>query len=262
MDKKQKKNKNGIGKRVTIGFLSIVALLFFSGMISLIELSRVSGQPEAILTANQHNIEIVEEMLDAARDQNMSIIRLSIFGDRTGDSICRVSMARLEAVLEIAREEARDKAQLDSLTFMVTDMRILTDNYLDFGLNDEGDYIDPDWYADHFEPMYDNLTTAIENYMDAAQRALMPHTERLKRDAYRAVTPVLISLAVMIAVVLMFYYFVTIYGVFPIVRINRALGDYLNYRMPFNVKAECRDELAELRERIETLIARAKTGKN
>ena len=40
----------------------------------------------------------------------------------------------------------------------------------------------------------------------------------------------------------------------PIVRMNKGLGDYLSFRIPFTVKADCKDEVLELKEKIETLI--------
>ena len=45
----------------------------------------------------------------------------------------------------------------------------------------------------------------------------------------------------------------TIYCVNPIVKINKSLGDFLSFRLPFNVKAECKDEVLELKERIDSL---------
>lgn len=67
----------------------------------------------------------------------------------------------------------------------------------------------------------------------------------MKKNAYRAVTPVLISLVVMIAIVLMLYYFMSVYCVNPIIRMNKGLGDYLSFRVPFAVKADCKDEVLE-----------------
>jgi hypothetical protein len=46
--------------------------------------------------------------------------------------------------------------------------------------------------------------------------------------------------------------------VVPIVKINRALGDFLTYRLPFNVKADLRDEFKELADSIEKLIGISK----
>ena len=52
----------------------------------------------------------------------------------------------------------------------------------------------------------------------------------------------------------MFYYFVMIYIAKPIVDMNKSLGDSLKYKMPFVVKSECRDEMAELKDRIEAIV--------
>ena len=69
----------GLRKRVTVGFLSIVCLLFFSGMVSFVELSHLSRDTGEILKANMRNIELAKEMLDAAHEQNVALIRLSVF---------------------------------------------------------------------------------------------------------------------------------------------------------------------------------------
>ena len=74
-------------------------------------------------------------------------------------------------------------------------------------------------------------------------------------------TPVLISVTVMIAIVLMLLYFLSIYCVSPIERMNKSLGDWLSFRTPFNVKGDLKDEVLELKERIETLINQSKQPK-
>ena len=65
----------------------------------------------------------------------------------------------------------------------------------------------------------------------------------------------------MIAIVLMFYYFVMFYGFNPILKINRSLSDFLTYRLPFNVKAELLDELKEVVDNIEKLIGLSKQNR-
>ena len=83
----------------------------------------------------------------------------------------------------------------------------------------------------------------------------------MKKNAYRAVTPVLISVAVMIAIVLMLFYFMSLYCVTPIERMNKGLGDWLAFRVPFAVKGDFKDEVLELKEKIETLINLSKQNK-
>ena len=261
----------GMRKRVTIGFLSIVCLLFFSGMISLLELSHLSRDTGEILKANKRNIELAKEMLDAAHEQNMALIRLSVFGDRSCDSLCRISMERLESTLLVAQDEALEKSFLDSLAFATTELRLLTDNYLAFGAHLRADSLEagarPDsvgsrWYNDEYQALYSRLTAAIKSYMTSTQSSLVPRAEQMKKNAYRAVTPVLISLAVMIAIVLMLFYFMSIYCVTPIERMNKGLGDWLSFRVPFAVKGDLKDEVLELKEKIEALINISKQTKS
>lgn len=259
----------GLRKRVTVGFLSIVCLLFFSGMVSFLELSHLSRDTGEILKANKRNIELAKEMLDAAHEQNIALIHLAVFGDRSYDSLCRAELERLENTLLIAQNEALEKSFLDSLAFATTELRLLTDNYLAFGLAGSDslnvaqvDSVGGLWYNDEYEALYGRLTSAIKNYMTSTQSSLAPRAEQMKKNAYRAVTPVLISLAVMIAIVLMLYYFMTIYCVNPILGMNKGLGDYLSFRIPFTVKGDCKDEVLELKEKIDTLISQSKQSKS
>ena len=266
----------GMRKRVTIGFLSIVCLLFFSGMVSFVELSRLGRDTGDILKASRRNIELAKEMLDAAHNQNVALIHLTVLGDRSYEKVCRREMAHLEDVMLVAQNEALDKSFLDSLAFATTEMKILVDGYLarvdaaeaiaavvaadttlvaadSLTVNERVAEVGKDWYTNEYEAVYHRLTAAVKAYMTSTQSSLAPRTEQMKKNAYRAVTPVLISLVVMIAILLMFYYFMTIYCVNPIVKINKSLGDFLSFRLPFNVKAECKDEVLELKERIDSL---------
>lgn len=286
----------GIRKRVTIGFLSAVLLLFISGMLSLFELNQLSRGTDEILKANQRNIELAKEMLDAAHDQNMAFIRLSIFREAKYDSLCRASLKRLEETLAVAREEALDKSFLDSLFLATTELRLLTDRFLaefsaqqralearadslilaareglDSLANASVDSLEASvvvapapTVADFVEQerhdaIYTRLTAAIRTYMTSTQSSLAPRTELMKKNAYRAVMPVLVSLLVMIAIVLMLYYFTLLYCVNPVLRINRSLGDFIQFRIPYRPKkADFQDELSELNEKIETMITLSK----
>lgn len=278
----------GMRRRVTIGFLSIVGLLFVSGMISLLELSRVSRDTGEILKASKRNIELARQMLDAAQEQNVALIRATILGDRDQDSVCRAALKRLEQTLLVAQSEAHDKSFLDSLAFATIELRLLIDGRLmreeplsadtlaaQGPIEDAAAATAPtdtatlrtphhseqaEWYVTQYEQSYGRLTAAIQSYMTSTQSSLAPRAEQMKKNAYRAVTPVLISLMVMIAIVLMLFYFMSIYCVNPILRLNKGLGDYLAYRIPFAVK-ECKDEMLELKEKIETLINLSKQNK-
>ena len=260
----------GMRKRVTAGFLSIVCLLFFSGMVSFLELSRLSRDTDEILGANQRSIRLAREMLDAVHGQSRAMARRAVFGDRSYDSLCRAGLERLEEVLLAAQKEAADRSALDSLAFATTGLRLLTDRFLasDAARRTDSlavrgaDSLGARWYRTEYGAYYDRLVSAINYYMTSTQSSLAPRAEQMKTNAYRAVTPVLISLAVMIAIVLMLYYFIfwsTVSG-----RSNgwtRGWTTTSPSGCPFAVKGEFKDEMLSLREKIEALINLTKQAK-
>ena len=65
----------------------------------------------------------------------------------------------------------------------------------------------------------------------------------------------------MIAIVLMFCYFILVYCVSPVERMNKSLENYLAFRVPFVVKGELKDEMLALKEKIESLINLIKQSK-
>ena len=178
-------------------------------------------------------------------------------------------MSRLEQTLAVARDEALTPSSLDSLTAAVARMRKLTDNFL--AVSDEAedaefsDYEDElsslewnmEWYENQYYDCYQSLTSAVGKFMTSTENSLAPRTEQLKKNAYRAVTPVLISLVVVVVIVLMFHFFIKVYCVDPVLMMNDSLGHYLSFGVPFRLKSELRDEPAQLKEKIEELIRRS-----
>lgn len=269
----------GISKRVAIGFFSIVALLFISGMISLFELSNLSTDTEDILSASRRNMEIANDMLKSAHEHSLAVMHIVVFGERSREDVCRRALSDLEGRLAAARNEALDASQLDTLASSIEALRRETDAYLSVDhtkpapvdsvavvqIAVEGvmpsDVVEREaamsglkWYDTKYRQTYDNLSTQIQEFMTHTHSSLEPRAEQLNKNAYRSVTPVFISLIVMILIVLMFYYFINVYCVKPVVKMDKSLSDYLAYRLPFNVKTELLDEYKDLHDHIETLI--------
>lgn len=251
----------GIRKRVTIGFMSIVTLLFFSGMVSLFELGHLSTDAEAILDNSHRNMELAKGMLSSLHKQNYAVAEVAVLGSVRSDSLSREGLIYLENSLAAAYDLSKGGAHLDSLTVTVAELRRLTNEML-AALNDTlPSSFDRVWYNDVYMPVSSKVSEQINDYMSATHEGLTTRAEQLDHNAYRAVMPVLISLLVMIAIVLMLYYFITIYCVNPVLSLRKSLADWLAFRLPFAPKSECRDELLELKEDIETLINQSKQTK-
>ena len=54
----------------------------------------------------------------------------------------------------------------------------------------------------------------------------------------------------------------SIFCVTPIERMNKGMGDWLSFRVPFAVKGDLKDEVLELKEKIESLINISKQTKS
>ena len=264
----------GIRKRVSIGFLSIVVLLFFSGLVSLFELNHLSADIDIILSTNRKSIEISEGMLDAVRANDRAVMRYAVMRDTSYLDSCRMRFMDLSNKIAQARQETSNSAaslfdlldeSVGQLNGVFDQLRhskavetsILPDS-MRVGLKP---YDGEVWYDEIYMPVYNKTSDQITQLLTHSQSFLAPRAERLSRNAYRAVTPVFISLVVMIVILLMFYYFIMIYTVKPIVEMNKSLGDWLRYKLPFTVKAECNDELEELKTKIESVTNNAKMSK-
>lgn len=263
----------GLRRRVTVGFMSIVGVLVLSGMVSFIELSTLSNDTDYILGANRRNRELAREMLAAARDQNRAFVQMTAFEDRTLDELCKSSLDRLDVVLEEARRESLSPEIVDSMIVCAKQLRYTSERYMAAPTLDDDKY---DLLKSEFpqldslslsfkrtifaeyQPIYFRLISSIDNYMTMSQNSLAPGAMQLQNNAYRAMTPVFISLVVMIATVLMLFYFMMRYCVIPIVMINKSLKDYLSFKVPYAPKSQNKDEVGELSEKIEALIAQNK----
>lgn len=112
------------------------------------------------------------------------------------------------------------------------------------------------WYIETYQTEYLNMSSQITKYMTGSHTTLGPEVNNLSHTARRAVTPVSITLIVMIAIVLMFHFFFMVYIVKPIQRIDRSLGSYLTYKMPFDDSIRSRDEIRGIRDKIAALISK------
>ena len=158
---------------MSIAFLSIVGLLFASGMISFLELSHLSYDTEEILKANQRNMELAKEMLGAVHDQNVAIVHLAILQDASYDSLCRTGMQRLEHAVATAQKGALDRSALDSLTGATTELLVLTKMFLATESPKAGDESGEVWYNEYYEKQYEKVVTAVWMSFDSRPFTVM-----------------------------------------------------------------------------------------
>ena len=287
----------GISKRVTIAFISIIALLSIAGVIALLELNDMSNDTQSILTASRLNMERANSMLKSAHEHSIAIMHVVVFSEDNYRNDIDKSMTNLTKSIQTAVENASNPSRLDSLVASANLLKKVCDERLtkvdapdtiiivnnlnvttligetpeqNISLQEvelekliehqqkKNESDNEGWYDNEYKALYDKLVDNIEAYMTHTHSSLAPRAEKLIKNSHRSIAPVFLTLVVMIAIMLMFYYFIQTYCVKPITKMNKALSDYLTYRLPFSVKAELNDELKEMNDNIETLIAQAR----
>ena len=258
----------GIGKRVTVAILSIVALLSVSGVISLFELNNLRNDAESALSVGSQGIDVVNDLLSSLHNHSCAMVDLALFEDATRRSDCDKALDSIDVTIASVREQASTtmKLHLDTMAMYSKELRNVTDRIcthlaqskdtvvLQLGFDGRL------YYVHDYEPTYNKFVAQVKKYSFLVHERLAAHVDRLSKNAHRSVVPVFISLLVMIAVVLMFFYFIHIYGVKPIVRINRSLAEYLRFKLPYKANAEMIDEIKELNDNIENLINISKSN--
>ena len=246
----------GIRKKIMIGFLSLAALLFFAGMVSFVELLRLSKTTQVLLDSSTRNIELSRQMLDAVQDQNTALLQMVVLGRDEYESLYLSGQQQFDHALAQATVTIKDLSELDS----VYNARLRYNEVVaaQLGTHRKDDI---DWFVNVYKTSYYDLTTAVKNYMISSQGSLGIRAAQLKGNAYRAISPSIITLGVAILIVLMFFFLIDLYYIRPVLKITKGLDDYLSLKIPFNVKMEGKDEVFRLKELIESLILVLKNKK-
>ncbi len=247
----------GIRRKIIIGFLGLAVLLFFSGVISIVELGRLERQTESTFDSGTANLELAREMLDAIQDQGLAMLQHNVEGNINFDSIYLVNNARFTDALNRATISVHDVHELAPIYDAYTAYDKMINQFIG-----QGGRENMEWFRTVYKEAHFNLASAIKDYMISSQQRMNSKIAGLGETAYRAITPGILALSVGIIILLMFLYLIDTYFSRPVVAINRSLKGYLSTRIPFNVKMEGRDEVMELKEQIEDLIAAIKNKKS
>jgi len=211
-----------------------------------------------MLGASFRNMELSKTMLDAVQDQNTALLQMIVSGSRNSDSMLIVGRQKFDSSMREANVLIRDLQGFDSIYAANVAYNRIVDAYLSDSLHKNS----VGWYVNIYETSYADLTTSIKNFMVSSQRIMDVKAQRLEDNAYRATMPGFIALLIGILIVVVFFYFINLYYISPVLKITDALKNYLNSKIPFKVNVEGRDEMFRLKESIEKLIDQQKSKRN
>lgn len=243
----------GIRRKIIIGFVSLALLVMGAGGVSLFELTRIEKNTRQILDAGNQTMKISRELLDGAEMQHLSLLHTYSTGNSSAgyDSMFLAGRKMFTDALELGRE-TRSEA-ISGIDDAFQNYERLTREYFTGSVDHETDWLRSDYWN-----AYLNLTTAVKEYMTGTEYDLGRQAENIEENAYRAITPSLVTLGVILLLLFVLLYFIDLYYIKPVVRMSGSLDGWVKYNTPFNPRFEGRDEAFELKENIEELIDRIK----
>lgn len=237
----------GIRKKVALGFICLGLLLAGSAAVSLFELGRIGHRTRQILEAGNLNMAISHDLLDGAEMQNISFMHG--FGTAAAgyDSLYFAGWRMFKGALERGRAEGI--VAMDGIEQAFTDYENLTGHYFS-----APEFFDRRWLKTDYWKTYTAMTAAIKEYMSGSESNLGIRASNIEHNAYRAITPSLVTTAVLMLLLFVLLYFIDLYYMRPVIAINRGIAGWLKFRSPFRAAVEGRDETLELKENVEKLI--------
>lgn len=247
----------GLRKKILAGFVGIAILLLFAGAASLFELESLSKSTQALIETSSKNMKATQMVLNAVHEQNADLLEMVILSDNLNhDSLISVSKEQLTAAFKLAAAIEKNQDELDVIFHAYSAYDRVVDSY-----HPENKEANIAWFVGVYKNAYLTFITTINDYMSDFQHSLAIKTTQLEKNAYRATTPNIITIAVLGIIIGMFLFFVDKYFIKPILDINKGLQNYLSNKTPFKVKVDSNDEIQSLKESVEKLILLYKNKK-
>ncbi len=243
----------GIRRKVTIGFACLAALVAGAGVVSFFELRHIGTETRLILDESNRNMTISRELLDGAEMLHLALLHDYTVGSFNGGNDSLYTAGRRLFADALAKGHEAGQTAMDGIQAAYSRYEGVVREYFTSGA-----YFESDWLKTNYWTTYMRLTDAIKEYMTGAEYNLGTHAAVLRHNAYRAITPSLVTLGVVLLLLVLLLYFIDIYYMKPVVAMNRSVKGWLSSAAPFNAKVEGKDETGELKENIMELIARIK----
>lgn len=239
----------GLRQKIGLGLTAISVLLFFAGLISYLEITRLESISKTVVALGAKSVVISNEMLDIMSHQDSAVIKFI----ESRDTLLFVNESELTLnKLQLLSEKVDSSFQANS------DINSILEKQTYF-LNSVSEYNDStkfntSWYFHTYKSDYNKFVFTVKQFMRSTQKTVVEETEKLTQSAFRAIKQGLITLITAIVIIIMFFMLIDTYYINPVIKITKALKNYHNLKTPFNVKVVGRDEVYMLKEYIEQLM--------
>lgn len=252
MGKKEKKTLS-IRTKLVLSLSAIAAVLFVSGLVSIMEFSRMSDYVSRSLIEDLERTKAAENLGNVCRRYNDRI--LSDVG--AADSLVFVNFDRNAAIQQCdsASQVLSVRGEGPLADSIQVRYRVYAETSLQLDSVIVSDFVDSRaWFFASLQPAYNALNHAIEDYRTEVNRHLMVSADEFQEGFYRGIIPgVVITGAGLLLIFLLLFYILSYY----VQPLKRMLGQLEAFNKEgvkkYSVDFEGDDELVRLNDNIRDL---------
>ncbi len=244
----------GIRNKVLLGFVVIGLMLFTSGVIAFFEFGRMSERLSVLLSNNMSNLSTSTAIFNLVDKENT--ILLEKLRDDNLSHIPSFSSEKVLSQIKLLQQNYtndKERALADSINYSyVAYIQVI--NELESVWFDSYQSKN-EWYFSKLQLTYEKLRGYIQKYYIISQSSVGGNFDNLNESFYRSIMPGIIAIAVGIVLVILFNYFINLFILKPIIRINKALKNYRDIDKEYNVTFDYGgDQLQELNDNIKDIV--------
>lgn len=247
-----------IRKKIFLGCIIIAFILFLAGVVIVFEMKRIRSSVSVALFENVASMNAAHRMQYLIGQQNIVVLNYhSVENDSIlttfRDNIANYHSAYNEAKNTITIEG--EKAIIDSIDMYYSQyneiVNLLTTTNID----------KKSLYALHFprlSEIYNRISKSINELFLINQQMVEKNSLLIDQNYYRMIMPAIVAIVAGIVLIFLFYYFMNIYVIKPILKITKGVNAFSATRVPYKVEIETQDEIAELNTELKKLTELAK----
>jgi len=250
----------GLRAKILSGFLILAIMLLVAGVWSIRELRSVGTSVQKILDDNYRSINAAKTMIQALERMDSGVLLLLSGNWEEGRSILEQADVTFQEAFEVAQNNVTIQGEQDlmeRLDAKFSQYKTLWQRPI-VGTQHEKDI---DWYFKELHTRFLQVKSPAQELMTMNDEVMYNTATDLKTRAHRAAMPGVIAIISAFVFALMFNYFVNYYMVNPIIKMKRAIADFLDDNIAIHLKIGTKDELADLADYIDRLSAEASLKK-
>jgi NtrC-family two-component system sensor histidine kinase KinB len=242
----------GLRAKILSGFLILAVMLLVAGVWSIHELRSVGASVQKILDDNYKSINAAKTMIQALERMDSAVLLLLSGNWEEGRPILAKADTTFQRAFEVAQNNVTIKGErdlLDRLGREFGEYKALWQRPI-VGTQHERDI---NWYFKELHTAFLQVKSTAQKVMTINDKVMYETATDLKTRAHRAAMPGIIAIISAFVFTLMFNYFVNSYMVNPVIKMKRAIADFLDNDTAIHLEVRTRDELGDLADYIQRL---------